>query len=30
MKEWLTVGPAFDERWLPLAAEALEFVGSKG
>ena len=30
MKEWLTVGPAFDDRWLPLAAEALEFVGSKG
>lgn len=30
MKEWLTVGPALDVRWVPLAAEALEFVGSKG
>jgi TfoX/Sxy family transcriptional regulator of competence genes len=26
MKEWLIVEPAFSERWLPLAREALEFV----
>jgi hypothetical protein len=30
MKEWLTVGPASEERWLPLATEAMEFVASKG
>lgn len=29
-KEWMTVGPAFDDGWLPLAAEALAFVGSRG
>jgi TfoX/Sxy family transcriptional regulator of competence genes len=30
MKEWLTVDPAAEERWLPLATEALEFVASRG
>ena len=30
MKEWLQVDPTAEERWLPLAEEALEFVGSKG
>lgn len=29
MKEWLAVGPASYERWLPLAKEAKEFVASK-
>lgn len=29
MKEWLVLGPQLDEEWLPLAREALEFVGSK-
>jgi TfoX/Sxy family transcriptional regulator of competence genes len=29
MKEWLTVDPASDEPWLPLATEAMEFVASK-
>jgi TfoX/Sxy family transcriptional regulator of competence genes len=29
MKEWLTVAPTSEERWLPLANEALEFVASK-
>jgi TfoX/Sxy family transcriptional regulator of competence genes len=29
MKEWLTVAPTSEERWLPLASEALEFVASK-
>ena len=29
MKEWLSVDPGLEERWLPLAREALEFVGSK-
>jgi hypothetical protein len=27
MKEWLAVDPAADEDWLPLAREALKFVG---
>lgn len=27
MKEWLVAGPALDEDWLPLAREALVFVG---
>src|SRR5262249_8925861 len=27
MKEWLVVGPTADDEWLPLAREALEFVG---
>ncbi|HEX6799443.1 MAG TPA: hypothetical protein VF116_17175 [Ktedonobacterales bacterium] len=27
MKEWLVAGPALDEDWLPLAREALAFVG---
>lgn len=26
MKEWLSLDPASDEDWLPLAREALEFV----
>jgi TfoX/Sxy family transcriptional regulator of competence genes len=30
MKEWLTVDPASEERWLPLATEAMEFVASRG
>lgn len=30
MTDWLTGGPAFDDRWLALAEEALEFVGSQG
>jgi hypothetical protein len=29
MKEWLTVEPASEEEWLPLAREAMEFVASK-
>jgi hypothetical protein len=29
MKEWLSVEPEFDQDWLPLAREALEFVASK-
>ena len=28
MKEWLAVAPAQEERWLPLAMEAMEFVAS--
>jgi hypothetical protein len=28
MKEWISLGPAADPRWLLLAKEALEFVGS--
>jgi len=30
MKEWLTVDPAGEEGWLPLAREAREFVASRG
>jgi hypothetical protein len=29
MKEWLTVDPASEVPWLPLATEAMEFVASK-
>jgi TfoX/Sxy family transcriptional regulator of competence genes len=29
MKDWLSVGPGLDDRWLDLAREALEFVASK-
>jgi TfoX/Sxy family transcriptional regulator of competence genes len=29
MKEWLTIEPAAEEQWLPLAQEALAFVGAK-
>jgi hypothetical protein len=29
MKEWLAVAPTFQEGWLPLAREAMEFVASK-
>ena len=29
MKEWLVAGPALDEDWLPLAREALAFVGGR-
>lgn len=29
MKEWLMVESAFEESWLPLARESLEFVASK-
>ena len=30
MKEWLALDPASDADWLPLAREALEFVGKTG
>ena len=29
MKEWLVVAPMSQMEWLPLAREAMEFVGSK-
>jgi TfoX/Sxy family transcriptional regulator of competence genes len=29
MKEWLSVEPTSEEKWLPLAREAMEFVASK-
>jgi TfoX/Sxy family transcriptional regulator of competence genes len=29
MKEWITLEPMFAEEWLPLAREAMEFVGTK-
>ncbi len=29
MKEWLAVGPASGDGWLPLAREALEFVAGR-
>ncbi len=29
IKEWLVVAPTFDEKWLPLAREAMEFVASQ-
>ena len=29
MKEWLVIDPACEEQWLPLAQEALAFVGAK-
>jgi len=29
MKEWLVVRRGLEDRWLPLAEEALEFVRSK-
>jgi hypothetical protein len=29
MKEWVAVEPASSENWLPLAREALAFVGAK-
>ncbi len=29
MKEWLVAGPALDRAWLPLAREALAFVGGR-
>src|SRR5262245_49171609 len=28
MKEWLTLAPGAEEHWLPLAREAMEFVGA--
>jgi len=30
MKEWVVVGRAAEETWLPLAREAMAFVGFKG
>jgi hypothetical protein len=30
MKEWLSLDQASSQPWLPLALEAMEFVGSKG
>jgi hypothetical protein len=29
MKEWLVVGAGLEERWLPLAREALEYAAAK-
>jgi len=29
MKEWVVIEPASEEKWLPLAREAMEFVASK-
>ena len=29
MHEWLTLAPACDDAWLPLAREALAFVASR-
>ena len=29
MKEWVTIEPAYEEEWLPLAREAMEFVASQ-
>jgi hypothetical protein len=29
MKEWITIEPTSSVEWLPLAMEAMEFVGSK-
>ncbi len=29
MKEWLVVKPGFDEKWLSLAREAMEFMASQ-
>jgi hypothetical protein len=29
MKEWLAIGSGYEEEWLPLAREALAFVGTK-
>ncbi|MBV9231741.1 MAG: hypothetical protein JOZ18_20700 [Chloroflexi bacterium] len=29
MKEWVTLEPTSEEKWLPLAREAMEFVASK-
>ncbi len=29
MKEWVSVEPTFEEEWLPLAREAMEFVASQ-
>lgn len=29
MKEWITIEPTSSVEWLPLAREAMEFVGSK-
>ena len=29
MKEWVVVGPSLQRDWLPLAREAMAFVGSK-
>lgn len=29
MKEWLSISPAHTAEWLPLAQEALAFVGSR-
>ena len=29
MKEWVSVEPAYEEEWLPLAREAMEFVASQ-
>jgi hypothetical protein len=30
MREWLVVDPAYYERWLNLAIEAMEYVNSQG
>lgn len=29
MEEWLSVDPASDQEWLPLAQEAIAFVASQ-
>ncbi len=29
MKEWLTIGPASGDGWLPLASEAMQFVAAQ-
>jgi hypothetical protein len=29
MKEWLVIGPGAEDQWLPLATEALAFVGGR-
>ena len=29
MKEWVAVEPTFEEGWLPLVREAMEFVASQ-
>ncbi len=29
MKEWLVVATGYDEKWLPLSREAMEFVASQ-
>jgi hypothetical protein len=29
MQEWFTIEPGYEEEWLPLAGEALDFVASR-